>query len=80
MHELSIADALLDIVQKRASGEGINRVYEINLRIGEFSGVFPDSLRFAFEVLSRDTITEGAHLNIETSSGTELHVISFEGD
>ncbi|MGQ9615645.1 MAG: hydrogenase maturation nickel metallochaperone HypA/HybF [Spirochaetota bacterium] len=80
MHELSIAEALLDLIQKRAACEGIKKVYEINLKIGEFSGVFIDSLRFAFEMLSKDTITEGASLNIETTPGYELQVISFEGD
>ena len=65
MHELSIAEELLYIIEKRAGQEGIQKVDRINLRIGEHSGVFPDSLEFAFEVLSKDKITEGAHIYIE---------------
>ena len=65
MHELSIAEELLHIIEKRADEEGIQKVGRINLRIGELSGVFPDSLEFAFEVLSKGKITEGAYIDIE---------------
>ena len=65
MHELSIAEELLHIIEKRADQEGIQKVDRINLRIGELSGVFPDSLEFAFEVLSKGKISEGAYINIE---------------
>ena len=51
MHELSIAEELLEIITARASQEGIRKVEKINLRIGEFSGIMPDSLEFAFEML-----------------------------
>jgi hydrogenase nickel incorporation protein HypA/HybF len=65
MHELSIAEELLHIIENRADQEGIQKVDRINLRIGELSGVFPDSLEFAFEVLSKGKITEGAFIDIE---------------
>ncbi len=68
MHEVSIAEEMLEIIHKRASEEGIQKVIAINLKIGEYSGVFPDSLKFAFEVLSKGKITEGANLNIEMVS------------
>ncbi len=65
MHELSIAQELLDIIYVNAEEAGIRSVSEVNLRIGEYAGIFPDSLQFAFEVLSQDKMTEGASLNIE---------------
>ncbi len=65
MHELSIAQELLDIIFVNAEEAGIRSVSEVNLRIGEYAGIFPDSLQFAFEVLSQDKMTEGASLNIE---------------
>jgi len=65
MHELSIAQELLDIIYVNAEEAGIRSVSEVNLRIGEYAGIFPDSLQFAFEVLSQDRMTEGASLNIE---------------
>ena len=68
MHELSIAEELLDIIHKYAEDAGISKISCINLRIGEFSGIFPDSLEFAFEVLSEGKITENADLKIEKVS------------
>jgi hydrogenase nickel incorporation protein HypA/HybF len=68
MHELSIAEELLAIIEKRASQEGIRKVERINLRIGEYSGILPESLEFAFEVLSQGKLTEGASIEIELVS------------
>lgn len=65
MHEFSVVEALLNIIFERAEKEGIRKVSRVHLRIGEYSGVFPDSLSFAFEVLSQGKITEGAELSIE---------------
>ncbi len=80
MHELSIAEELLQIIIKKASQLGIGKIEQINLKIGEFSGILPDALVFAFEMLSKDTITDGARIEIERSEGNELQVLSFEGD
>ena len=66
MHELSIAEELLDIIATRAADAGIGRVERINLRIGEYSGIMPEALEFAFEVLSRGRLTEGAEIEIQT--------------
>jgi hydrogenase nickel incorporation protein HypA/HybF len=65
MHELSIAEELLGIIYENAGRAGITRVSEVNLRIGAFSGILPDALQFAFDILSQEKITEGAKLNIE---------------
>jgi hydrogenase nickel incorporation protein HypA/HybF len=80
MHELSIAEELLNIITEKAQRAGIRKIVRIDLRIGEFSGVLPDALVFAFEMLSRDTMSEGARVEIEESEGNELQVLSFEGD
>ena len=70
MHELSIAQELLEIITRRASQEGMGKVEKVNLRIGEFSGVMPDALEFAFEMLSKGTLTEGASVEVEVVSPT----------
>jgi len=80
MHELSIAEELLQIITNKASQVGISKIEQINLKIGEFSGILPDALIFAFELLSKDTMMEGARIEIEHSPGNELQVLSFEGD
>jgi len=65
MHEMSIVDALIEQVQQELDrvGQG-GRVLRLDLTIGQLSGVNCDSIRFAFELLARDTPLEGAELHI----------------
>lgn len=65
MHEVSLMSNLLGIVDRVACAEHQGPVRVIHLKIGEMSGVNPDALRFAFEVLSRGTTSEGGSLEIE---------------
>lgn len=64
MHEISVAQSVLDIafseMEKHAS-LGINK---IKISIGEFSGVVKEALEFAFEVLTPDTAAAGAEIEI----------------
>jgi hydrogenase nickel incorporation protein HypA/HybF len=62
MHELSLSSAVLATTLKHADGR---RVSAINLRIGRLRQVIPDSLEFYFEFVSRDTVCEGARLEME---------------
>jgi hydrogenase nickel incorporation protein HypA/HybF len=65
MHELSVVEALIEQVQeeiKRAGVEG--KIAKLELSIGRLSGVNTDSIRFAFELLSSDTILAGTELII----------------
>ncbi|MFW6139257.1 MAG: hydrogenase maturation nickel metallochaperone HypA [Spirochaetota bacterium] len=66
MHELSIAQQILDIIIPRAQKEGIQKITQVNLRVGELSSIVPHSLRFSFEVLSEGKMAQGATINIET--------------
>ena len=45
---------------------GARRVRKLSLRIGALSGVVPDALRFAFDVVTRGTPAAGASLEIES--------------
>ena len=65
MHELSIAQDMLDIALRTAEQRGATRILALNAKIGEWSTVEPDALDFAFEVLRRGTIADGAQLRIE---------------
>ena len=42
-----------------------SRVERVNLRVGKLSAVVPDSLRFCFDILIRDTPLANASLNIQ---------------
>lgn len=64
MHEMSIAQGILDIVLKTAAEHNAVRVNNIKLLIGEMTQVEPESLRFGFTALATDTIADGAQLEI----------------
>ena len=66
MHEMSIVQALLDQIQIEVEKSGhMGRVMGLHLVIGRLSGVHVDSIRFAFELLSPETIAQDAELTID---------------
>ena len=66
MHEMSIAQSLLEIVLEEGRRHGLRQVTTIRLQVGALAAVVPDSLQFCFEILSQDTIARGSALEIET--------------
>lgn len=65
MHELSIAQSLVDTVRQEAAAHPGSRVTRVGVRVGDLSGVQPDALEFSFEVIVRDTEFAGAALAVE---------------
>ena len=66
MHELSIANSLLDAIRTEAAGRPGARFVKIGVRVGELSGVSPDSLSFCFDSLVRGTDLDPLVLEIES--------------
>jgi hydrogenase nickel incorporation protein HypA/HybF len=64
MHELSIANSIVEIATEHASDAGAEKVKSITLRIGALSCVHKSALEFSFELVTRDTILDGAKLVI----------------
>jgi hydrogenase nickel incorporation protein HypA/HybF len=62
MHELSVAGAVLDTALRHADGR---RVTAVNVRAGALRQVVPESLRFYWGIVARDTGCEGAVLEVE---------------
>lgn len=62
MHEMSLAQSLLDLATEHAGGHPIR---SLKVRVGALSGVVIDSLSFCFEFVSQDTLAEGARLIFE---------------
>ena len=56
MHELSIAISIVDTAIKQATMASANRVSEVELDIGIFSGIEYESLEFALGVATKDSI------------------------
>ncbi len=62
MHELSISSAIVDTVIRHARGR---RVSAVRLQVGALRQVVPQSLDFYFGIASRDTVCDGADLELE---------------
>ncbi len=65
MHELAIAEALLNQVREIAAGADAARVSAVHITIGALSGVDPEALRFAFPFAAADSCAADANLIIE---------------
>jgi hydrogenase nickel incorporation protein HypA/HybF len=66
MHELSIAQSILDTVLTEKQARDLDRVDSITVRVGALSGVLPDALEFSFEAIRIGTELEQCQLQIET--------------
>lgn len=67
MHELAVTESILNIVVKHASANQAEKVLSIHLKIGELTDIVGEYIQHYFDYLSRDTVAEGAVLNIERS-------------
>ena len=65
MHELSITQGILSIALEKANEVQAGKVININLIIGELSGVVNECVEFYFDLLSKDTIAAEASLSFE---------------
>ncbi|MBL0156105.1 MAG: hydrogenase maturation nickel metallochaperone HypA [Bryobacterales bacterium] len=79
MHEMGIAQSVIDMATREAQLKNARAVLRVSLTIGEFSGVDTESLTFCFECLKQDTFLAGASLEISyIPSGDELELSQLE--
>ncbi len=69
MHEMSLAESVLQIIEDAAHRQGFTRVRAVWLEIGQLANVEQESLRFSFDAVTRDSIAQQARLEIVESSG-----------
>ena len=69
MHELSLAESLIGLIEDEARSSGFNQVLKVWLEIGALSGVEPEALRVGFEFAAHSTLAQGAELEISTPPG-----------
>jgi hydrogenase nickel incorporation protein HypA/HybF len=62
LHELAIAESIVQIADRHANGR---RVTKVQLRVGHLRQVVPSALAFSFELVAQGTPIEGAQLEME---------------
>lgn len=65
MHELGIAENILQIVRQEVPENHAADVRSIRIRVGQLSGVVPESLDFCFNAIVSETDMRRASLRIE---------------
>lgn len=69
MHELSIAQGLIELIEEQARLDPFTRVRRAVVELGALSHVEPRALAAAFEAASRGTVAEGAVLILQNRPG-----------
>jgi hydrogenase nickel incorporation protein HypA/HybF len=70
MHEMALAEGVLQVIEDSARQQEFGSVTAIWLEIGELSGVEIESMRFCFDAVTRGSLAEGARLEIIATPGT----------
>ena len=70
MHELSLAESAIEIIEEAALAQHFSHVRVIWLEVGSLAGVEPDALRFCFDAVARDTVAQEARLEIVEVPGS----------
>jgi hydrogenase nickel incorporation protein HypA/HybF len=65
MHELGIAQSIINTVVKVAEQNGRERIEKVRIQVGEFRAVIQEQLVFSFGFAGEGTIAESAALEIE---------------
>ncbi len=64
MHEMSLCEGILQVLEDNAKTQGYTRVKTVWLEIGGLAGVELEAMRFSFDVVTNGTLANGANLQI----------------
>lgn len=77
MHELHIVKNLFSDLLKVAQKKGARKILKVFIKMGEFTEINEEILRYFFKEHGKDTLIEKAKLCIEKSPARELRLVSF---
>ncbi|WP_207062102.1 hydrogenase maturation nickel metallochaperone HypA [Motiliproteus sp. SC1-56] len=70
MHEMSLAEGVIQVLEESAVAQGFSRVKKVWLEIGRLSHVEAEAMRFCFEAVCKGSIAQDAELEIIEIPGT----------
>ena len=65
MHEVAVISNIVDAILSKLEEYSVEKVESVNLIIGDLTSLGFEQLEFAYEIVTRGTILEGAELTIE---------------
>jgi len=63
MHELGVTESIASICLKHAQGNNAKRVLKVNVKLGELTGIVDHYVAFYWDMVTKDTIAQGAELS-----------------
>ena len=64
MHEMSLCEGIRTVIEDQARAHDVKAVKRVRLEIGRFAGVEKPAMAFAFDVVMRGSVAEGAALEM----------------
>ena len=64
MHEMSLCEGILQVLEDQAAAQQYHKVKTVWLEIGALAGVEITAMEFSFDVVCRGTLAEGSRLEI----------------
>ncbi|NCC25583.1 MAG: hydrogenase maturation nickel metallochaperone HypA [Deltaproteobacteria bacterium] len=65
MHELSIAESLVDIIRQEMEKHGVTTLHKVEVVVGQLTAIVPEALEMSFTALTVDTPLAGAVITTE---------------
>ncbi len=69
MHEMSLAEGILRIIEDNAAERGFDRVLRVRVEVGRLAGVEIEALRFSFDAVVKGSVAQSADLEIVETPG-----------
>lgn len=69
MHEMSIAESLMELIEDEGRRQGFSRVRRVGVKIGALGHVEPAALAFCFDAVSKGSVADGASLALTVVPG-----------
>jgi len=69
MHELSLCEGVIQLIEQQAKAQHFNKVTTVWLEIGALAGVEIEAMHFSFDAVAKGTIADAAKLEIIAVKG-----------
>jgi len=64
MHEMSLCEGVLQVIEAEARAQHFEHVRRVRLEVGGLACVEPEAMRFSFDAVTHGTLAQGAKLEI----------------